>query len=379
MFTRLTSIVVDANGSSSQEMSDFLVRHGVGVVAQLLSPDQLRPFLARCDAPQVVVVHLGANPQETLRKVSSLVRDHPAVSFFALSSAVEPGLLMEAMRVGIREFIPLPVNEDRFVAGLARVSQLGGTAKRARVINVIPSIGGCGASTIACNIAVCLAKAGKTALIDLDLVRGTVASSLDLRPRFTLADLMASAEKLDHQLLENALTVHEPSGLSVLPRPNLPEEIHSINQASFSRLLDAVGRSFDYVVLDSVMSVDPVYASAIHAADLNLILMQMILPSARNTEHFVKALRRSGVEPGRIRIVVNRHEKGAKFGIEMEQVERQLGMKISWLIPNDYKNAIDAINYGEPVVLRAPRAEISASLRGLTQQLIGKTVRDKES
>jgi MinD-like ATPase involved in chromosome partitioning or flagellar assembly len=40
-----------------------------------------------------------------------------------------------------------------------------------------------------------------------------------------------------------------------------------------------------------------------------------------------------------------------------------------WMIPNDFKNAIAAINYGEPVVLRAPRSEISASLHGLAAQL----------
>ncbi len=29
------------------------------------------------------------------------------------------------------------------------------------------------------------------------------------------------------------------------------------------------------------------------------------------------------------------------------------------MIPNDFKNAIAAINFGEPVVLRAPKSEIS--------------------
>jgi len=42
------------------------------------------------------------------------------------------------------------------------------------------------------------------------------------------------------------------------------------------------------------------------------------------------------------------------------------------MIPNDFKNAIAAINYGEPVVLRAPRSEISTSLIGLATQLSAK-------
>jgi MinD-like ATPase involved in chromosome partitioning or flagellar assembly len=43
------------------------------------------------------------------------------------------------------------------------------------------------------------------------------------------------------------------------------------------------------------------------------------------------------------------------------------------MVPNDFKNAIAAINFGEPVVLRAPRSEMSVSLNGLTASLSGKT------
>jgi hypothetical protein len=43
------------------------------------------------------------------------------------------------------------------------------------------------------------------------------------------------------------------------------------------------------------------------------------------------------------------------------------------MVPNDFRNAIAAINYGEPVVMRAPRSELSTSFAGLTQMLNGKT------
>ena len=54
-------------------------------------------------------------------------------------------------------------------------------------------------------------------------------------------------------------------------------------------------------------------------------------------------------------------------------MELPLGLKISWMVPNDFKNAIGAINFGEPVVLRAPRSEISQSLTALATQLNGRT------
>jgi MinD-like ATPase involved in chromosome partitioning or flagellar assembly len=68
-----------------------------------------------------------------------------------------------------------------------------------------------------------------------------------------------------------------------------------------------------------------------------------------------------GIDSAKICTVVNRFVKKGN-DIEPAEIERSLGIKVSWLVPNDFKNAIAAINFGEPVVLRAPRSEISMSL-----------------
>ena len=166
---------------------------------------------------------------------------------------------------------------------------------------------------------------------------------------------MESAEKLDKQLLDNALTMHASSGLAILARPELPEDTQRVSQPGLSRLMTVLGRVFEYVVVDSVMSIDPTYATAITAADVNVLVMQLNVPSAKNSERFVGVLRRMGVEASKIRLVVNRYVKKG-CDIEPDEVERSLGLKISWMVPNDFKNAIAAINFGEP--RRAAGAEI---------------------
>jgi pilus assembly protein CpaE len=181
---------------------------------------------------------------------------------------------------------------------------------------------------------------------------------------------MESGERVDKQLLDNALTMHPKSKLALLARPELPEDTLRVNQAGVQRLFNILGRTFDYVCVDSMMSIDPVYSTAIQAADVNLIVMQLNVPSAKNAERFVGALRRMGIESSKIKIVVNRFVKKG-WDIEPEEVERALGLKISWMVPNDFKNAIAAINYGEPVVIRAPRSDMSVALSGLAQMLHG--------
>ncbi|HET6248208.1 MAG TPA: AAA family ATPase [Tepidisphaeraceae bacterium] len=373
MYVPLNCVIIDADATNRQELALFLGRFGVNVVAQLPTADNLQGLLNRSDAPQLVMLNLDPQTHEMLRRIGHMPRQFPTISFFLMSQVLDATLLMEAMHLGVREFIPLPMSEEKLTAAIERVAQGMGMGKKARVIHVIPTIGGCGSTTVACNVAASLAKTGaKTVLLDLDLVRGGVGGYFDVRPRYTIADVMDSAEKLDKQLLDNALTMHQNSGLAILSRPELPEDTQRINQPGLTRLISVLGRVFDYVVMDSVMSIDPVYAAAITASDTNLLVMQLNVPSAKNSERFVGVLRRMGVEANKIRLVVNRYVKKG-CDIEPDEVERSLGLKISWMVPNDFKNAIAAINFGEPVVLRAPKSEMSMSLNGLAGALSGKT------
>jgi pilus assembly protein CpaE len=371
MYVQLNSVIVDGDATNRQELANFLTSFGVNVVAQYQSLDGLATVLSRPDAPQLVIVNLDPGAMETLRRLAAMPRQFPGVSFFVMSQVLDPNLLMEAMHLGVKEFIPLPITEAKFAAAVERVASTHGMGKRARVVHVIPTIGGCGSTTVACNVAASLAAGGsKTCLIDLDLIRGGVASYFDTRARYTIADIMDSSEKLDKQLLDNALVVHKKSGLALLARPELPEDTQRVTAQGIQRLHNVLGRLFDFAVVDSIMSIDPIYAATIQAADVNVIVMQLNVPSAKNAERFVGALRRMGIEASKIKIVVNRFVKKG-WDIAPEEVERALGLKIAWSVPNDFKNAIGAINYGEPVVLRAPRSDMSTSLNGLAQLLRG--------
>jgi pilus assembly protein CpaE len=369
MYVQLNCAIVDADANNRQELAAFLAQYGMNVVAQAGGVDAMPALLGRQDSPQLVIVNLDPNANDTLKKIGHLPRQFPATSFFVMSQVVDANLLMEAMHLGVKEFIPLPIPEQKFAAAVERVASSHGMAKRARVISFIPTIGGVGSTTMACNVATALAKNAKTVLLDLDLMRGGVAAAFDIRPRFTIADVMD--DKVDKQLLDNALTIHTNSGLAVLARPELPEETHRVNQPGLHRLLGVLSRIYDYVVVDSMMSIAPLYNTVLQASDVNVIVMQLNVPSAKNAERFVGTLRRMGLESGKVQLLANRFVKKG-WDIEPDQVERALGLKLSWMVPNDFKNAIAALNFGEPVVLRTPKCEMSQSLLTLAASLNGK-------
>jgi pilus assembly protein CpaE len=115
---------------------------------------------------------------------------------------------------------------------------------------------------------------------------------------------------------------------------------------------------------------EPLYAGAIQAADVNLLVIQLNVPAVRNSERFISAMKRMGVAAENFKIVVNRFEKKSS-DVTPDDASKALGLPISWMIPNDFRSAIAAINYGQPLVLRSPKAEISSSYGRLVQMLNG--------
>ncbi len=78
-----------------------------------------------------------------------------AIPVIAILSADDSGLILRCLRQGATEFLAQPFTQEQLDAAMAKIARLNpaGVAKRARVYLVVPAKGGCGASTIATNLA----------------------------------------------------------------------------------------------------------------------------------------------------------------------------------------------------------------------------------
>jgi DNA-binding NtrC family response regulator len=124
MHVQMNCLIVDADTTNREELAAFLTRFGALPVAQLPNADTVASVLGRPDGPLLAIINLDPNPAETLKKIATLPRQFPAVNFFLMSQTVESNLLMEAMHLGIKEFIPLPMSQEKFTAALERVAQV---------------------------------------------------------------------------------------------------------------------------------------------------------------------------------------------------------------------------------------------------------------
>src|SRR5947207_899874 len=126
MNSQLSSVIIDSDPANRQELAKFLTSFGVTLTAQYPTLESLAPILSRSDAPQLAIINLDPGVQESLKKLAALPRKFSATSFFVMSQVLDPHVLMEAMHCGVKEFIALPINEQKFGAALERAAHFHG-------------------------------------------------------------------------------------------------------------------------------------------------------------------------------------------------------------------------------------------------------------
>ena len=97
-------------------------------------------------------------------------------------------------------------------------------------------------------------------------------------------------------------------------------------------------------------------------------VMQLTLPFIRDANRLISAFRTLGYSKDKIRLVVNRFEKGSE--IKLEDVERSLGVATFKTLPNSYEAVASAVNHGRPIASFARNNPVAKGLQELAHALI---------
>ena len=215
----------------------------------------------RAANPDVTLVDIPTdNPPLALRAIELLHQEMPDAAIFAIGNLNQPQVIVNAMRVGAREFIERPTTTTDLLEAFVRLTtaQRRGRQEgiRGKVFLVINAKGGNGATTVAVNLALGLHSAsGQTALVDLAPL-GHAALHMNLKPVFNVADATRNLYRMDASLLESFMTRHS-GGLQLLAGTNLPAAAEPTT-AEFVRLFDMLVTHFRYVVVDASSRFDAV-------------------------------------------------------------------------------------------------------------------------
>lgn len=227
--------------------------------------------------------------------------------------------------------------------------------KLARVFTVASASGGCGKTFYSTNLAAYLAKAtgGKVLLVDLDLQFGEVAISLHLRPKRTIAELVAE-DDIPAALSE--YVVGHNGDFHVLCAPRDPIAGDKVGPRETTAVLEAARAAYDYVVVDTPPSINETVLAAFDQSQSLVLMATMDLPSLKNLRVFLETLKKLNLPADQVSVIVNKAESGT--GIDLKEVEPLYPQGFSSVLP--YAKQVSwSINMGVPVLVADPDADIS--------------------
>lgn len=325
----------------------------------------------------LIVFELERESGLDLDRIQSYIETNEDTDVFLLSGNSDATVLIQAMRIGVKEFIPLPLKPDVIKDSIIRFLERQKKKKSkssqnlGHIISVVGSKGGVGTTTIAVNLAVTLAMAKKelsVALLDMNILFGEIPMFMDISPKYNWTDITKNIERLDEFFLANILFEHS-SGVHVLPSPRYLSNSPAPTPPIMEILLDLMASKYDYIILDLGQSLNETALTILHRSERILLVGIQSLPCLSNTNRLIKSFVDFGsINREKISIVLNRYFK--KGMVSLKDAENGIGKKMSWIIPNDYVSSMSAINSGKPLCKIAPRSKIVVSFNDYVKTLL---------
>lgn len=311
--------------------------------------------LEREATPAALIVDVAgiADPVAALEALAAVCAPDVRVLVLGDRSDIEFYRLL-TRDLAVSEYLPKPLTRD-LVARLYGPLFLGQAAEAAnrggQVIAVCGARGGCGATTVAVNLAVQLADTarGHVALLDLHLRGGTAGMMLNLRPGTGLCVALEQPDRADALFLDRVgvpvsdrlrlIAAEEP--LDADPRPT---------EAGVASVLGMLRNRFNHVVVDLPMPPGPAERIVLAAARHGVVVLGPDVAGIRDALALRKLI--GGLGQAQTTLVLNR--AGLPGALKPKLVEEGLGLAADVTIPDLPRHLPRAANLGRPAATETP-------------------------
>lgn len=348
-------------------MSYLANRDEFQVNMRIINNGHVDPLYGIIKLPDVLLLHYGSGQGELQYLAEQGMREN--LPLLVCGPENDPEAMRLAMRAGARDYLPEDVSETDLIASLSRIREeilRSSGADSGKLVVVLNSKGGSGASFLATNLAHSLVVDGlnRVTLADLDFQFGGLHRYLDLTPGVGILQALDAAHDMD-EVSAQAYTCEHASGLRLLAVPTQQLATSSeIPIEKLEALLDVFLSYNDYVVADSPNHLDGLTEFFLERADRIILVVQQSLPHMHDAARMLQLLTSEMAIPEkRIGVVVNRYSKNAP--IELADVKKALRQGKIVTVPNQYKLASESINSGIPVAEIAKSAALTKGIRNL--------------
>ena len=336
--------------------------------------------------PDVVLMDINLPDIDGIAATEIIRRKYPAIQVIILSMQGDPNFMRRAMLAGARDFLTKPPAVDELLSAIKRAGKMayderakatqqapgvngGGSssavhANLGKVIVVYSPKGGCGATTLAVNLALALhTEETRVVLADGNLQFGDVAVFLNEQVKNSVLELALRADELDAEFVNEILITHSATGLKILAAPPRPENAENVQGEQFTKVLQFLRRIFAYVVVDASSTLTDTVLGAMDASDLIVLITTQEIPSIKNARLFLDLAQVLRIPRRRILFTLNRYDK--RIGILPEKISENFKHEIVAVFPFDDRVVVPSINRGVPFILGDGSKPISKSILAL--------------
>ncbi|MBZ9639864.1 AAA family ATPase [Streptomyces sp. PSKA30] len=355
-------------------------------VAPVVDSTQLIDTLARLAAesvdelPEVVVVHERIGPVPALELIREVALRFPAVGVILVTSDAGPGLFQAAMDSGARGLVALPLSYEELANRVQAVAQWSVGVRRhlghtgdvftgvgGTVVTVSGAKGGVGATVTAVQLALASQASGRsTALVDMDLQTGDVASYLDVQFRRSVVDLAAIAD-ISPRVLADAVFRHD-TGVALLLAPGEGERGEEVTDRATRQIVSALRSRYETVVIDCGAQMSGAGAAAVEMADRALLVTTPDVVAVRGAKRTVRMWDRLQIRKAEeTTVVVNRNSRATE--IQPPLIQKITGTPVAaTAVPANFKELQGAVDAGRLHELDSKSA-VKQALWGLAGEL----------
>ena len=371
-------LVVDDDPNVQRLLQYTLKQEGYDVV---IASDGAEGFrLWGAEAPDLILLDVML-PKLDGYQVATKIRTEEGtiahVPIIMLTAEREVEQKVRGLRAGADDYLIKPFHPAELMARikslLARFAPhetLVGRPPLGRVLALYGAKGGVGTTTIAINAAIALHRelGRKVCLIDGNLQFGDHRVFLDLGlDKKSIVDIV-TAPNIDQDLVKQVLVKHD-SGVDLLLAPPSPETAEMITAGGVKKVLEALRRDHDLVVVDCTAFFNDTTLAILDAADVILTMLSLEITSIKNMRLFLEVAEQLGYETGKVRLILNRADSA--LGIRVADVEHSIGRKVDETVVSDGRSVVYALNRGVPFFLSNREAQVSQDILRLARSVIG--------
>ena len=282
-------------------------------------------------------------------------------------------LYRELLRRGISDYLISPVGVLDVVRSVCGLFSAPDAKPVGRVIAVIGSKGGVGASTIAHNVSFSIARDLEldTVVGDLDLGFGTAGLDFNQDPPQGIADAVFSPDRIDTAFIDRLLSKCTDQ-LSLLAAPATLDRVYDFASEAFDSIYDSLRASVPCTVLDVPHQWSGWTKHTLIAADDVLVVAAPDLANLRNTKNLLDLLRAARPNDRRPCYCLNQVGIPKRPEISPADFAKAIESEPVAVIPFDPQTFGTAANNGQMIAELSSSHRAADSFRQLAQLLTGR-------